>query len=187
MGPSLMWLWVVKSVKLFVSMARWRHREMNHYPFILLLVYFGYKTPRHPFIIWKRFFQLLDGFFFRIWKSFIRKITDRTLLQDHDVQLFQWETIVKLRSLIHRQFAWPLSKKFFMCSGLEPVWRMRNLPISLHPNNIATGLILSLVKSAESLLAWPGDVIRKRNVMPSIISLDNLRVIIHPATRCFLF
>jgi hypothetical protein len=45
----------------------------------------------------------LDKYGFRIWKNFIRRISDRVLLDGLDVNLYQRNNILKLQSLVHNQ------------------------------------------------------------------------------------
>jgi hypothetical protein len=49
--------------------------------------------------------QPLDKYGFRLWKNFIRKISDRVLLDRLDVNLYQRNNILKLQSLVHNQFS----------------------------------------------------------------------------------
>jgi hypothetical protein len=49
--------------------------------------------------------QPLDVFFFRQWKDFVRKITDRVLLDNLDVDIRTRDNILKLQSLTHNQFS----------------------------------------------------------------------------------
>ena len=56
--------------------------------------------------------QPLDVYFFRMWKDFIRKISDRILLDQLDINLFQRDNILKLQSLTHTQFSSPRFKDF---------------------------------------------------------------------------
>ena len=56
--------------------------------------------------------QPCDVFFFRMWKSFVRKISDRILLDDLKVNLHDRNEIMKIQSLTHNQFRSPRFKQF---------------------------------------------------------------------------
>jgi hypothetical protein len=49
--------------------------------------------------------QPLDVAFFRTWKNFVRRFSDRILLDDLPIQLYQRTNIIKLQSLVHNQFS----------------------------------------------------------------------------------
>jgi Tc5 transposase C-terminal domain/DDE superfamily endonuclease len=49
--------------------------------------------------------QPLDAYPFRIWKTFVRHFSDRVLVDDLPVVLYQRDNILKLQSLIHNQFS----------------------------------------------------------------------------------
>ncbi len=51
--------------------------------------------------------QPLDKYGFRLWKNFVRKFSDRVILDGIDVNLFQRNNILKLQSLVHNQFSSP--------------------------------------------------------------------------------
>src|SRR5690349_5786315 len=60
--------------------------------------------------------QPLDRYFFRMWKDFVRKISDRIVLDNLDVNLFQRDSIIKLQSLTHNQFSAPRFREFIKFS-----------------------------------------------------------------------
>ena len=60
--------------------------------------------------------QPLDVYGFRLWKSFVRKFSDRVVLDDLDVELFQRNNILKLQSLVHHQFSSPRFENFIKYS-----------------------------------------------------------------------
>lgn len=49
--------------------------------------------------------QPLDVAFFRTWKNFVRRFSDRVLLDNLPVHLYQRDNIIKLQSLVHNQFS----------------------------------------------------------------------------------
>lgn len=49
--------------------------------------------------------QPLDRFFFRMWKDFVKRVTDFVVLHNFDVQIYHRDSILVLQSLIHNQFA----------------------------------------------------------------------------------
>ena len=49
--------------------------------------------------------QPLDVFFFRQWKSFVKKISDHVIMEDLNIQFFQRDNILTLQSLVHNQFS----------------------------------------------------------------------------------
>jgi hypothetical protein len=51
--------------------------------------------------------QPLDVYFFRPYKSFLRRIEDCVLLDEYDVKLHDRDSIIKLQSLFHNQFSAP--------------------------------------------------------------------------------
>lgn len=51
--------------------------------------------------------QPLDVGFFRSWKQFVRRISDRALIEG-EVDMFQRDNIIKLQSLVHFQFSAPI-------------------------------------------------------------------------------
>jgi hypothetical protein len=56
--------------------------------------------------------QPLDVYFFRMWKDFIRKVSDRILLDRLEVNLFQRDNILKIQSITHNQFSASRFKNF---------------------------------------------------------------------------
>jgi hypothetical protein len=60
--------------------------------------------------------QPLDKFGFRIWKNFVRKFSDRVLLDDIELDLFQRNNILKLQSLVHNQLSSPRFVNLFKYS-----------------------------------------------------------------------
>ena len=68
--------------------------------------------------------QPCDRFFFRVWKSFVRKFEDRVLLDSLPIVLHSRETVIKLQSLITTQFQAPKFRDFikyswFKCGYLD--------------------------------------------------------------------
>jgi hypothetical protein len=65
--------------------------------------------------------QPLDRFFFRMWKEFVRRITDYVELNELDVNIHRRDEIIKLQSLTHHQFSAdrfkPFIKYSWHCSG----------------------------------------------------------------------
>lgn len=57
--------------------------------------------------------QPLDVYGFRLWKNFIRKLSDITLLMDYDVNLHERNNIIKIQSLTHNQFSSPRFQNVF--------------------------------------------------------------------------
>src|SRR5262249_24840575 len=51
--------------------------------------------------------QPLDVMFFRQWKDFVQKFSDKVILEDLDVILYQRDNVLKLQSLVHNQFSAP--------------------------------------------------------------------------------
>jgi hypothetical protein len=60
--------------------------------------------------------QPLDKYGFRLWKNFVRKFSDRVILDGIDVDLFQRNNILKLQSLVHNQFSSPRFENVFKYS-----------------------------------------------------------------------
>ena len=56
--------------------------------------------------------QPCDVFFFRIWKTFVRRFSDRVLLDEINIELNDRFNIIKLQSIVHNQFSAPRFKKF---------------------------------------------------------------------------
>ena len=63
--------------------------------------------------------QPCDVFFFRIWKNFIRKFSDRVILDDIDISLHQRDNIFQIQSLIHYQFSAPKFQDFIKYSWVK--------------------------------------------------------------------
>lgn len=63
--------------------------------------------------------QPLDVFFFRTWKNFVRKISDRVELDELPVNLFERNNILKLQSLVHYQFSALRYKNFIIYSWFK--------------------------------------------------------------------
>ena len=51
--------------------------------------------------------QPLDVYGFRLWKSYLRYISDAVLLENWDCNLHLRDNIIKIQSLIHNQFSCP--------------------------------------------------------------------------------
>jgi hypothetical protein len=60
--------------------------------------------------------QPLDKYGFRLWKNFVRKFSDRVILDNIEVDLFQRNNILKLQSLVHNQFSSPRFENVFKYS-----------------------------------------------------------------------
>ena len=60
--------------------------------------------------------QPLDVYFLRMWKGFIRKISDRIVLDELPIELRLRNNILKLQSLVHNQFSCPIYKEFIKFS-----------------------------------------------------------------------
>lgn len=58
------------------------------------------------------FVQPLDVFFFRQWKTFVKKITDHVIMENCETQLYQRDSILVLQSLVHNQFSCPRFQPF---------------------------------------------------------------------------
>jgi hypothetical protein len=55
-------------------------------------------------------------FYIRLWKNFVRKLSDRVLLDSIELDLFQRNNILKLQSLVHNQFSSPRFENVFKYS-----------------------------------------------------------------------
>lgn len=55
--------------------------------------------------------QPLDGYFFRLYKSYFRKFLDYILLRTKDMQLHNLNEVIMLHSLIYNQFLSPQYRK----------------------------------------------------------------------------
>jgi hypothetical protein len=62
--------------------------------------------------------QPLDKYGFRLWKNFLRKFSDRVVLDRLDIDLYQRNNILKLQSLVHNQFSSPRFEMFSNIHGL---------------------------------------------------------------------
>ena len=51
--------------------------------------------------------QHLDKYGFRIWKNFVRKFSDKVLLEQIPVDLFQRDNVFKLQAIVHNQLSSP--------------------------------------------------------------------------------
>ena len=60
--------------------------------------------------------QPLDVYGFRMWKNFIRKISDKILLNDISFNLYQRNNILKIQALTHNQFQSPRYIKMWQYS-----------------------------------------------------------------------
>jgi hypothetical protein len=60
--------------------------------------------------------QPLDKYGFRPWKNFVRKFSDRLVLDGIDLDLYQRNNILKLQSLVHNQFSSPRFQNVFKYS-----------------------------------------------------------------------
>jgi hypothetical protein len=60
--------------------------------------------------------QPLDKYGFRLWKNFVRKFSDRVVLDGLDVDLFHRNNILKLQSLVHNQLSSPRFENVFKYS-----------------------------------------------------------------------
>ncbi len=65
------------------------------------------------------FVQPLNVYFFRTWKNFVRKFSDRVVLDALKVILHQRNNILKLQSLFHNQFSFPHFKDFIKFSWFK--------------------------------------------------------------------
>ena len=63
--------------------------------------------------------QPCDVFFFRIWKTFVRRFSDRVLLDEINIELNDRFNIIKLQSIVHNQFSAPRFKKFLKYSWFK--------------------------------------------------------------------
>lgn len=63
--------------------------------------------------------QPCDVFFFRIWKNFVRKFSDRVLLDDLKLNLHDRNNILKVQSLVHNQFSSPRFRNFIRYSWFK--------------------------------------------------------------------
>jgi hypothetical protein len=52
----------------------------------------------------------------RLWKNFVRKFSDRVLIDSININLYQRNSILKLQSLVHNQFLSPRFEYLFKYS-----------------------------------------------------------------------
>lgn len=87
------------------------------------------------------FVQPLDVFFFRQWKSFVKKISDHVIMEDYDTQLFQRDNILFLQSLVHDQFScWryqPFIRQAWIRSGYYDVVENFENPVEYCFSNLS--------------------------------------------------
>jgi len=60
--------------------------------------------------------QALDKYGFRLWKNFVRRLSDAVLLYELKIDLYQRNNILKLQSLTHNQFSSPRFENLFKYS-----------------------------------------------------------------------
>lgn len=63
--------------------------------------------------------QPCDVFFFRMWKNFIKKFSDRVILDDLKVNLHDRNNLLKIQSLVHYQFSAPRFRDFIKYSWFK--------------------------------------------------------------------
>ena len=63
--------------------------------------------------------QPLDVYFFRMWKDFISKYSDKILLKEIKVNLSKRNNILKLQSFVHKQFSAPKFRDFIKYSWFK--------------------------------------------------------------------
>src|ERR1043166_5260556 len=93
--------------------------------------------------------QPLDAYFFRTWKNFVRKISDRILLDGLDVKLFQRDNIIKLQSLVHTQVSAPRFKNFIKYSWYKCGYLNEKPEAFLTPTEYCFGVSVTQECSAE--------------------------------------
>lgn len=85
--------------------------------------------------------QPLDVFFFRQWKSFSKKFTDRVLLDNLPIQLHNRNNIIKLHALIHNQFSPPKFEAMIKFAS-----KKSGFPVEVemfdHPDNVIFDTLL---------------------------------------------
>lgn len=57
--------------------------------------------------------QPLDVYGFRVWKNFVKRISDNVILHDYDVNLHLRNNVIKLQSLVHNQLSSPRYQPLF--------------------------------------------------------------------------
>lgn len=79
--------------------------------------------------------QPLDVFFFRQWKSFVKRFSERVLIDNINVDLHHRNSIIKLHSLIHNQFSAPIFSNM-----IKYAWKASGFPIDVvrfdHPDKV---------------------------------------------------
>jgi hypothetical protein len=63
--------------------------------------------------------QPLDKYGFRLWKNFVRRFSDRVVLDGLDVDLYKRNNMIKLQSLVHNQLSSPRFENVFKYSWYE--------------------------------------------------------------------
>jgi hypothetical protein len=78
--------------------------------------------------------QPLDVYGFRPYKHFVKKISDRVLLEQLDFNLFTRNNILKLQSFVHNQFCSPRYKSLFLLSWYKSGYIDERPPRFIHPS-----------------------------------------------------
>ena len=65
------------------------------------------------------FIQPCDVFFFRIFKDFVKKITNHVMIEDEKLVLHHRDNILKMISLVYNQFSAPIYKNFLQYSWFK--------------------------------------------------------------------
>lgn len=85
--------------------------------------------------------QPLDVFFFRQWKSFTKRFTDRVLIDGLDIPLHERNVIISLHALIHNQFRSPR-----FSAMIKYAWKKSGFPVEVemfdHPDNVIFDTLL---------------------------------------------
>jgi Tc5 transposase C-terminal domain len=84
-----------------------------------------------------RFIQPLDVFFNHFWKSFVRKVWDRVLLDDISVHMFDRDSILRLQSLVHLQFSSPRYVNFIRYSWFLSGYSSAEPPVFYSPTEFS--------------------------------------------------
>ena len=77
--------------------------------------------------------QPLDVYGFRLWKNFIRKLSDITLLMNYDAKLHERNNIIKLQSLTHNQFSSPRFQNVFKYAWYKSGYLTKKPPRHQNP------------------------------------------------------
>lgn len=86
------------------------------------------------------FIQPLDVIGFRSWKQYVRKISDRVLLDQLEFPLFQRNNILKLQSLTHNQLSSPRYKSLWLLSWYKSGYIDERPPHFIDPSHfLASG------------------------------------------------